>query len=125
MATAPVVLKRLVVSTAIVAAAFAVLTHSTANANGSRLALSTSMDVAALFNSKCAVCHGKDGRGLPNWRAKGQPDFSDAKWHSARTDAQIAQSISDGKGKFMPAWKGKLSPEEISGLVKNIRAFKR
>ncbi len=125
MVTVRLVLKRLVVSTAIIAAAFALLPHSAATANGSRLASRTSVDTTALFSSKCSGCHGKDGRGLPSLRAKGQPVFSDAKWQSARTDAQIAQGISDGKGKFMPAWKGKLSPEEIGGLVTHIRAFKR
>src|SRR5262249_14312905 len=35
-------------------------------------------DGAALFGQKCALCHGKDGKGLAQWRAKGQPDFTDA-----------------------------------------------
>jgi cbb3-type cytochrome c oxidase subunit III len=80
-------------------------------------------DGNAVFMAKCSLCHGKDGRGLPNWRAKGQPDFTDAKWQKSRTDAQLIASTKDGKGKFMPAFKTKLSDEEITAVVARIRGF--
>jgi mono/diheme cytochrome c family protein len=80
-------------------------------------------DGVAIFDSKCALCHGKDGVGLPNWRSLGQPDFTKTEWQSAHTDAQIADSIKNGKGKFMPAFKGKLSDEETGTVVQRIRAF--
>jgi mono/diheme cytochrome c family protein len=69
------------------------------------------------------MCHGKDGAGLPNWRSLGQPDFTKPEWQSARTDAQISETIKNGKGKFMPAFKGKLSDEEVGAVVQRIRAF--
>ncbi|MEW6211828.1 MAG: c-type cytochrome [Acidobacteriota bacterium] len=78
---------------------------------------------ATLFRDKCAICHGKDGRGLQNWRSKGQPDLASPKWQKSRTDAQIAEAIKEGKGRFMPAWKNKLSDEEINALVKHTRAL--
>ena len=84
---------------------------------------STVADGNAVYQAKCAVCHGKDGRGLPNWRAKGQPDFTDAKWQKATTDAQITAATKNGKGKSMPAFKAKLSDEEIAAVVARIRAF--
>jgi cytochrome c6 len=80
-------------------------------------------DGAAVFASKCATCHGKDGRGIPNWRSKGQPDFKDAKWQKSRTDAQIADATKNGKGKYMPAFKAKLSDDDITAVVARIRAF--
>lgn len=80
-------------------------------------------DGAVLYDSKCALCHGKDGVGLPNWRSKGQPDFTMPDWQKAHTDEQIADSIKNGKGKFMPAFKGKLSDEETGAVVQRIRAF--
>lgn len=80
-------------------------------------------DGNAVFAAKCALCHGKDGRGLPNWRTKGQPDFTDAKWQKSRTDAQLFASTKEGKGKFMPAFKAKLSDEEITAVVARIRGF--
>src|SRR5713226_8309622 len=80
-------------------------------------------DGAGLYAAKCATCHGKDGRGIPSWRSKGQPDFSDAKWQKSQTDAQIAAATKNGKGKYMPAFKAKLSDEEIAAVVARIRAF--
>jgi mono/diheme cytochrome c family protein len=80
-------------------------------------------DGLALYDGKCALCHGKDGVGLPNWRSKGQPDFTKPEWQKAHTDEQIADAIKNGKGKFMPAFKGKLSDEETGAIVQRIRAF--
>jgi mono/diheme cytochrome c family protein len=81
------------------------------------------VDGAALFGSKCALCHGKDGVGLANWKSKGQPDFTNPEWQKARTDEQIADSIKNGKGKYMPGFKGKFSDEETGAVVQQIRAF--
>jgi mono/diheme cytochrome c family protein len=80
-------------------------------------------DGAASYDSKCAFCHGKDGAGLPNWRSLGQPDFTKAEWQKSHTDEQIAESIKNGKGKFMPGFKSKLSEQEIGAVVQRIRAF--
>lgn len=60
---------------------------------------------------------------MPNWKAKGQPDFTDQKWQQSRTDAQLMATIKEGKGKFMPAWKDKLSEGQITAVVGQIRAF--
>jgi mono/diheme cytochrome c family protein len=89
----------------------------------SSAARSYGADGAVLYDGKCALCHGKDGVGLPNWRSKGQPDFTKPDWQKAHTDEQIAESIKNGKGKFMPAFKGKLSDEETGAVVQRIRAF--
>jgi mono/diheme cytochrome c family protein len=80
-------------------------------------------DGAALFRTKCAICHANDGRGKPNWRAKGQPDFSNSEWQKSRSDSQLGESIKNGKGKFMPAFKDKLSEDEINALVGQVRAY--
>jgi mono/diheme cytochrome c family protein len=81
------------------------------------------VDGAAVYDGKCAICHGKDGAGLPNWRPMGQPDFTKAEWQKLHTDQQIADSIKNGKGKFMPGFKTKLSEEETEAVVQRIRAF--
>jgi mono/diheme cytochrome c family protein len=80
-------------------------------------------DGAAVYDSKCAICHGKDGAGLSNWRSLGQPDFTKADWQKSHTDQQIADSIKNGKGKFMPSFKSKLSEEETGAVIMRIRAF--
>jgi mono/diheme cytochrome c family protein len=112
-------LKGLFLLAAIIVSSYALATGGSANLN----ATSTIADGNALYAAKCAICHGKDGRGLPNWRSKGQPDFTDAKWQKSRTDAQIAEATMNGKGKYMPAFKAKMSGGEITEVVARVRAF--
>ena len=93
-------------------------------AASSRLSPSAA-DGAALFGSKCVLCHGKDGAGLPNWKSKGQPDLTSAEWQRSHTDAQIAETIKNGKGKSMPSFKAKLSDDDVNAVVAHIRALAR
>lgn len=80
---------------------------------------------AALFAAKCSICHGKNGAGVESWKKKGIPNFTDAQWHGRHTDAQIAETIKNGKGKYMPRFKDKLSEEQIGSLVAAVRQFKK
>lgn len=82
-------------------------------------------DGAAVYGSKCALCHGKDGAGLPNWRSKGQPDFTKSDWQEAHTDLEITEAIKNGKGKYMPAFKNKLSEDDMTALVQRVRGFRK
>jgi cytochrome c6 len=81
-------------------------------------------DGAAIFKSKCAMCHGPDGSGKTaigksmNLRPLGSAAVQ------KQTDAQLAAIVADGKGK-MPGYKGKLSGDEIKQLVAHIRTFKK
>jgi mono/diheme cytochrome c family protein len=117
----------LLTATAVVAALYGTLCgHSVAafKTNPQPLA-SAGVDAVALFGEKCAMCHGKNGAGQANWKAKGQPDFTNAEWQKSHSDAQIAEAIANGKGKYMKAYKDLLSAEEISALVARIRAFSK
>ena len=117
-------LKLASVSAALVVSVPLVLSFSTANLGQAAPAtVAQGANGAELFAAKCAGCHGKDGRGLPNWRAKGQPSFADANFQKSRTDSQLSESVRNGKGKFMPAWKDKLSAEQINALAEQVRAF--
>ncbi len=96
---------------------------SPAKTEPTRTLSSSAADGQKLFANHCAICHGKNGRGLPNWKAKGQADWTNAKWQQSRTDAQLGAIIEKGKGTYMPGWKSKLSQDEIAALIKQIRAF--
>jgi len=77
-------------------------------------------DTAALYKSKCAMCHAADGSGdTPTGKAMKVADLrSDAV--QKQTDAQLTASTTDGKNK-MPAFKGKLTDAQIKDLVKYVR----
>lgn len=77
----------------------------------------------ALFGALCASCHGADGSGNGPGRppVAQVPDFHDATFQSSRSDEQMAQSILEGRGGFMPAFGGRLSPEGVAALVRHVR----
>lgn len=93
--------------------------------SASSLVVSSAVDGASLFNNKCALCHEKTGAGKATWKAKGQQDLRDPNWQKGNSDAKIADSIRNGKEKFMPPFKGKLSDEEINAIVAHIRTLKK
>jgi mono/diheme cytochrome c family protein len=80
-------------------------------------------DGAAVYKAKCASCHGPDGKGETSI-GKSMKLKSLASAEVQKTsDADLTKTISDGKGK-MPAYKAKLSPDEIKALVAYIRTLK-
>ncbi|MGD1154406.1 MAG: cytochrome c [Terriglobia bacterium] len=88
---------------------------------GSALPAAPVSDGAALFQQKCAMCHGADGKGFAAIKT---PDFTDPKWQASATDKEIAEVIKNGKkGTPMPAFGGKLKEEDIQALVRYIRSF--
>ena len=81
------------------------------------------VDGAALYKQRCSMCHGQDGKGISFMKT---PDFTDPKWQSDRTDAQITDTIKNGKpDTAMKPYGGgaELKDDEIQALVKQIRAF--
>jgi mono/diheme cytochrome c family protein len=81
-------------------------------------------DGAAVFTGKCAMCHGKGGAGDTGMgKSLALKDLGSADVQKA-SDAELTKLIADGKGK-MPAYKGKLSDEEIKSVVCFIRTLKK
>ena len=77
----------------------------------------------AVFKARCTGCHGSDGKGKS---AIGTPDFTTAKIQSSISDADIIDTITNGrKGTIMPAWKGKLTDEEIAAVAVYLRSLGR
>ncbi|MCL9804319.1 cytochrome c [Flavobacterium amniphilum] len=69
-----------------------------------------------LFESKCARCHGKDGtKGL--FGAKNLQK-------SKLTDAEYTKVITNGIA-FMPAWKKRLSGDQITEVIHYIKELKK
>lgn len=80
-------------------------------------------DAAALYKSKCQVCHGADGKGdTPAGQKMGAKDF-----HSPEvaklSDAELIDALKKGKGK-MQSYDGKLTDDQIKSLVKYVRSLK-
>jgi mono/diheme cytochrome c family protein len=70
-------------------------------------------------------CHDNDGRGgIVRDDLAMIPDFTDARWHATRSDAELARSILEGKGKSMPRMKKKLGSVDVQQVVSFIRAFR-
>src|SRR5262249_40367364 len=80
--------------------------------------------VGELFRQHCVKCHGADGTGTP---ARGStpriPDFTTSSWQARRSEGQLLASILDGKGKEMPAFRGKLSADQARDLAAHVRSF--
>lgn len=77
-------------------------------------------NVALLFQTKCAPCHGTDARGI---KEVGTPNFTSAAFINRVTAAEMHDAIEHGKDGRMPAWSGRLSETQISDLVSYIRSL--
>jgi mono/diheme cytochrome c family protein len=81
-------------------------------------------DGKALYEAKCALCHGKDGVPPPAFAQKKVPDMSASAWQKSRTDAQLKKVIGDGvQGTMMRGFSSTLKPEEIAAVVAHIRTL--
>lgn len=78
-------------------------------------------DSAGVYKAKCAVCHAADGSGSSAMgKTLGSPDLR-ADAVQKETYAQLIDSITNGKGKKMPAYKGKITDDQIKDLAAYIR----
>lgn len=86
----------------------------------------------AVFDSKCATCHGETGKGDGPGGAALNPKPGDMTTLSAQSDGYIYWRIVEGgtaepfkgQGSLMPAWKDILSEDEIWQAVAYIRTLK-
>ncbi len=87
------------------------------------LCLSAAADATegeAIYKARCAVCHGKDG--VPKSFAKGSPAFNDQAWKEATSMEAIEKVVAEGR-KRMPAFKNKLTPEEIKAVSAYLKTL--
>ena len=78
-------------------------------------------DGQALYDKKCAMCHGKDG--VAKKMGEGSGNFNDPEWQKANTVESIVKITTEGKDK-MPAYKDKLSDEEMKAIAEYILTLK-
>jgi cytochrome c6 len=87
------------------------------NANAAQ----ASAAIATTFRTKCVMCHGPDGGGSEVGKSMNVPDLRSEAVQQL-TDAELAQIISDGKGR-MPSFKSSFSADQIHALVKHVRSL--
>jgi mono/diheme cytochrome c family protein len=79
-----------------------------------------------IYKANCAVCHGANAEGAPNWQRKGPDgklpppplDANGHAWH--HPGAWLRDMIRQGsvaRGGNMPAWEGKLSDDDITAVI--------
>lgn len=84
-------------------------------------AASKKVDGASIFTEKCSMCHGMNGKG---YAAIKTPDFTDPKWQAAHPDKELRNALENGvPGTAMVSFKGKLSQEEMTAVLKYIRSL--
>jgi cytochrome c oxidase cbb3-type subunit 3 len=66
----------------------------------------------------CSGCHGDHGGGGMG------PSLRDLDWRYGDTDAQIFDSIAEGRGQGMPSWGTKLPEDHVWKLVTYIRSMR-
>lgn len=86
----------------------------------------------AIFNERCAACHGTEGKGNGPASAALNPkprNYTDGAWQASVTDAQLRKTImlggaAVGKSPIMPGSPDlEEKPEVVEGLVKIVRKF--
>jgi hypothetical protein len=84
----------------------------------------------AVFEARCALCHGSDGRGAPGRAAFDLPlpDFTDCSFASREADADWLAVIRQGGpargfSPVMPPHAAALSAAEIAAVLRHLRRF--
>jgi mono/diheme cytochrome c family protein len=82
-----------------------------------------SLTADEVWKARCGACHGEGGEGSAK---KKVPDMRAAAWQEKHDDALIRSVIENGiKGSKMRGYQGKLSGEQLDGLIAKIRGIKK
>jgi len=79
-------------------------------------------DGKAIFESKCATCHGANGVAKP--MAKGSSNLNDPAWQAKTKVEAIEQRVTEGKAPLMKSFKDKLTPEQIKAVAAYVKTLK-
>lgn len=79
----------------------------------------------AVYEAKCTRCHGADGAGRTRMAEIVEPpDMSDPAWQRRHSNARMVAAVANGRGQ-MPAFKKKLTRQEIAAVVAYVRTLRR
>jgi mono/diheme cytochrome c family protein len=77
-----------------------------------------------LYQKYCQVCHGEEGDGdgiMTTLMGMTPMDHTNPNATNSFSNEELVESILDGQGKYMPAWRGILSQRDVEALVSYIR----
>ena len=89
----------------------------------------SAQDAKAIFDKNCSTCHGPAGKGDgPAGKMLKPPPADLGSVTKSMTDADVAKVITEGgkavgKSAAMPGFKGKLTDDQIQGLVQYVKGF--
>jgi cbb3-type cytochrome c oxidase subunit III len=114
------------------AGVFVLLTSAAGAASGPSTAAEPQRGRAAqlargreVYAANCGRCHGADGQGHTRMAELVEPpDMTDPAWQRARGSSRMAASVANGRGQ-MPAFKKKLSKQDIAAAVAYVRTLRR
>jgi len=114
------------------AGVFVLLTSAAGAASGVSTAAEPQKGKAAqlergreVYSANCGRCHGADGRGRTRMGETVEPpDLSDPDWMRGRSNTRMIASVANGRGQ-MPAFKKKLSRQDIAASVAYVRTLRR
>jgi cbb3-type cytochrome c oxidase subunit III len=79
----------------------------------------------AVYADRCVRCHGSDGRGRTRLGETVEPpDLSDPVFQRGLSNARMVNSVTNGRGQ-MPAFKKKLSRQDIAAAIAYVRTLGR
>jgi cbb3-type cytochrome c oxidase subunit III len=67
----------------------------------------------------CIDCHGADGSGAMG------PSLADNRWHFGGSNAEVFESIYQGRPEGMPAWGSLISDDQVWMLVTYVRSLSK
>jgi len=77
-----------------------------------------------LYRKYCQVCHGVEGDGdgiMTNLMKIVPKDLTNPNETNSLDNTELVKNILDGKGRYMPAWRGILGQTDVEALVSYIR----
>ena len=79
----------------------------------------------SVYTANCARCHGGDGMGKTTMGEMTEaPNITEAEWLSRRSSSRMVASVTNGRGQ-MPAFKKKLSKQDIAAAIAYVRTLKK